>query len=97
MRSLVDCLARIAVFLDQVGRDVARYVLVHEVLRPDGFGDADDGGQDLVGDADAFAHVLGDVAVSGNYHGHRFTDVVNLVASKAVGGAWVRERGVRDQ
>ena len=87
----------VADLLEHVGRDVAGHVVVDEQVAVAGGLDADDDGQLLVGDADALAGVLGDVAVGRDDHDDRLADVVDLVLGEGVAGAAVGQRRVRDE
>ena len=97
VRGVLDGGAGVPDVLHEVRRDVVVDALVHGVRRGPGGGDPDDRRQHVVAHHDAVAHVLGDVAVAGDDHDHRLTDVVDLLAGQCVAGARRVQRGVWNQ
>jgi hypothetical protein len=97
VRGALDGGARIPDVLHEVGRDIVSDTLVDGVPRGAGRGDTDDGREDVIGDDDAVADVLRDIAVAGDDHYHRLTDVVDLLADQGITRARRVQRGVRDE
>ena len=97
VRGVGDRGAGVAVLLLHPRPDVAGYVVVDEAVSRPGGGDADDGRELVVGDADPRDRVLRDVAVDRDHEGDRLAHVVHLVLRQGVLRAAVGQGRVRDQ
>ena len=97
MRGGGDRSRRVAGLLHHRGGDVARDIVVHQVVTVAGALDADDGRQEVVADPDPRADILGDIPVGGHHHDDGLADVVDLVLGKRVRRPAMRQGGVRDQ
>jgi hypothetical protein len=80
-----------------VAGDIARHVVVHEVLCGARRVHADHGGQRLVVHHDPLGRVLGEVPILRDHHDDRLARVVDVVGGQRVTGPAVAQRRVRNQ